>query len=827
MVYTESREISIPLHNLFARVILPFNLDKPYSYHVPGEYAQILKPGMRVEVQFGRSKIYAGLVSEIYNELEVPARYKTILSVLDEVPIVTSYQLNTWFWMAEYYCCSIGEIMAAALPAGFKLDSESKITLHHEFDHNATELNDDEYMVTEALTIRKELTVEEVQQIVNKKSTKKLINQLVEKGVIVVEEELKSGLQEKKEDYLILDPIYKSNPDLLTQALDSVTKSELQTNILLAFIQYAKPDYEISKKELSRHVTISPTALKALEKKNIISIQRRKTNRIVRTHLDIELPPLSEEQLEAINKINAAFIDDTEVALLYGITGSGKTRVYSEFIKKAADAGGQVLYLLPEIALTSHLLGRLKKYLGHNLYIYHSRISQRERIETWKSVMNGAPLTVAARSGVFLPFKNLKLIIVDEEHDPSYKQNEPNPKYQARDTAIWLAKLYGAKVILGSATPSIETWYNVSLKKYGFAQLKYRYSELPLPEFELVDLYAETKTRTEPFIISKILHDGILRALRQKEQIILFQNRRGFAPQQNCSNCKWHAECPNCDISLTYHKHINKLTCHYCGYQRELYDSCPDCGKKTINLKGYGTEKIEIELNTLYPDARISRLDYDTARSLSQYQNILDKFEAKEIDILVGTQMISKGLDFDHVAVVGILQADSIFYYPEFRSNERAYQLITQVAGRAGRKNKQGKVYLQAFNLNHDVIRYIIHYDYEGLALKEINDRMEAQYPPIIKLIEITVKHKKSEMADLACLRLSSLLQEKFGSRISNPLLPGISRLRNLYLRTLIIKCERNRSILSEIKHGIKATIPEVMKIPGLGSTRFSVDVDP
>ena len=827
MAFTESREISIPLHNLFARVILPFNLDRPYSYHVPADLSQTLKPGMRVEVQFGRSKIYAGLVSEMYNELEIPTRYKTILSVLDDAPIVTGHQLSTWYWMAEYYCCSIGEVMAAALPAGFKLDSESKITLHHDFDYNAAELNDDEFLVAEALSMRKELTVDEVQQIINKKSTKKLINQLVEKGVIIVEEELKSGLQEKKEDFILLDSLYKSNPDLLTQALDHVAKSDIQTNILLAFIQYAKPNYEISKKQLAKHVDISPAALKALEKKNIIKIERRKVNQDISTKLDIELPPLSAEQEDAINNINAAFEKGQLISLLHGITGSGKTRVYSEFIKKASSEGGQILYLLPEIALTSHLLGRLKKNLGSNLKVYHSRISQRERIETWKSVMDGAPLTVAARSGVFLPFKNLKLIIVDEEHDSSYKQNEPNPKYQARDTAIWLGKLHGAKIILGSATPSMETWYNVKIKKYGFAQLKNRFSDLPLPEFELVDLYMESKTRTEPFIISKILHEGILRALRQKEQIILFQNRRGYAPQQHCSNCKWHAECPNCDISLTYHKHINKLTCHYCGYQRPIFEECPDCGNKSIHLKGYGTEKIEIELNNLYPNARISRLDYDTARSLAQYQNILDRFEEKEIDILVGTQMISKGLDFDHVAIVGILQADSIFYYPEFRSNERAYQLITQVAGRAGRKNKQGKVYLQAYNLNHDVIRYIIHYDYEGLAEKELNDRNEAQYPPMVKLIEITVKHKKPEMADLACLKLSSLLQEKFGTRISNPMLPGISRLRNLYLRSIIIKSERNTTILSEIKQSIKDLIPEVMKFTGLSSTRFSVDVDP
>lgn len=827
MTFENLNTTSFPSHNLFARVILPFNLDRPFSYHIPSDMVHLIQPGIRVEVQFGRSKIYAGIVVEIYHELEVPAKYKTIQSVLDETPIVTAHQLKTWFWMAEYYCCSIGEVMAAALPAGFKLDSETKITLHHDFELDTAELSDDEFLITEALSIKNSLTVSEIQKIINKKSTKKVLDDLVQKGVIIVEEELKSGLQEKYEDYLVLDPLYKGHPDVLVQALDFVAKSEIQTKILLAFIQYAKPGYEISKKQLSKHVEITATAIKGLIKKNILQIQKRKVTREFAKDIDFSLPPISAEQAEAIDKLKSAFSSGLHTGLLYGITGSGKTRVYSEFIKDTLEQGGQVLYLLPEIALTTHLISRLKKNIGNHFCLYHSRISQRERIETWKQVLLGAPVTVAARSGIFLPFNNLKLIIVDEEHDPSYKQNEPNPKYQARDMAIWMSNLYGAKVLLGSATPSIETWYNSQIKKFGVAHLSNRYSEVPLPEFELVDMYMEGKSRVEPFIISHRLHDEIQRALRQKEQVILFQNRRGFAPQQHCTNCHWHAECPNCDISLTYHKHLNKLTCHYCGYQRLLYEECPDCSKKTIELRGFGTEKIEIELKKLYPEARVSRLDYDTARSLTQYQEILDKYEERKIDILVGTQMISKGLDFDHVSLVGILNADTIFYYPDFRSNERAYQLITQVAGRAGRKNKQGKVILQAHNLNHDLIKYIINYNYEELAQKEIHDRSESQYPPMIKLMEITVKHKKAEMADQACLILSNMLRASFGDRVSFPLMPGISRIRNLFLRILIIKSERNVAMLSTIKQSIKNAIPDVLKIPGLSTTRFSIDIDP
>ncbi|MEP7267642.1 MAG: primosomal protein N' [Saprospiraceae bacterium] len=827
MAFSDHIDLNFPSHNRFARVILPFHLEIPYSYHIPSDLIEKLQIGMRVEVQFGRSKIYAGLVCEIYHELEIPARYKSILSVLDESPIVTEQQFKTWFWIADYYCCAIGEVMAAALPAGFKLDSESKITLHEDFDQDFSELTDDEYLVAEALAIKKAITVKDVQKILNKKSIKKIIDQLVEKGVIVAEEELKAGMKDKREEYIVLEKAYQANPDFLVQALDRVTRSEHQTQILLAIIQYARPNHEISRKNLAKHLDIHVPALKSLEKKGIIRLEKRTVKKNIATHLDISLPPLSEDQQHGIKIIKETFDEGKRVCLLHGITGSGKTRVYSEFIHEIVEQGGQVLYLLPEIALTTHLIDRLRKNLGNNLNLYHSRINQRERIETWKAVMRGAPVTVSARSGIFLPFKNLKLIIVDEEHDPSYKQSDPSPRYQARDTAIWLANEYHAQVILGTATPSIESWYNVKQKKYGYVHLNKRFSDIPLPEFELVDLYTESKASVEPFIISNALNDAIKRALRQKEQVILFQNRRGFAPQQHCNNCKWHAECPNCDISLTYHKYVNKLICHYCGYQRALYTECPDCGKNTIALKGFGTEKIEIELKNLYPEAKVARLDHDTTRSVTSFQELLDKFEAKEIDILVGTQMISKGLDFDHVALVGILQADSIFYYPDFRSNERAYQLITQVAGRAGRKNYQGRVFLQAYNLSHAVIKYIIQYDYEGLAEKELDDRAHSQYPPYTRLIEITVKHKKEEFADQACLHLTNLLQEKFGNRVSGPLMPGVPRIRNRYLRNILIKMEKSNSLIHSVKQSIKESIPEVLKMTGFSTSRFVIDVDP
>ncbi len=827
MALLDTIDFELPQHNLFARVILPLNLDLVYSYHIPTEFIAKTSPGVRVEVQFGRSKLYSGLVSEIYHELELPRKYKSILSVLDEAPIVTEAQLNLWYWMSEYYCCSVGEIMAAALPAAFKLDSDSKIALHPDYEQDFTELDDNEYLIAEALSLKKAITVEDVQKILNKKSIKKIIDQLAAKGVILVEEELKAGVRDKKEDFILLDKKYRTDPDFLVQALDLVKKSDLQTQVMLAFIQYARPLHEISRKELAKHVELSAAVLKALEKKGILYLEKRTVQKNIIQSLDIKLPPLSEEQSEAIKRLQDSFEGGKQVSLLYGITGSGKTRVYTEFIKKTVEAGGQVLYLLPEIALTGFLINRLKQTLGTNLYVYHSRISQRERISTWQAIMQGAPMVLSARSGVFLPFKNLKLIIIDEEHDPSFKQHEPSPRYQARDTAIWLAHQSGAKVILGSATPSVESWHHTLHGKYGLAQLKKRFSDQPLPEFELVDLYQEQKTKVDPIIISQTLNDAILRALRQKEQIILFQNRRGYAPQQHCSNCQWHAMCPNCDVSLTYHKFLNKLICHYCGYQRPLFKECPDCGKSSIALRGFGTEKIEDELKVLYPTTRIARLDLDTARSSANYLELIEKFELREIDILVGTQMLSKGLDFDHVGLVAILQADSIFYYPDFRSNERAFQLITQVAGRAGRKENLGKVLLQVFNLRHEVLKYILMYDFEGFAEKELKDRLVANYPPFVRLIEILVKHKKPELADQACLKLTQLLQHQFGDRILGPLLPGIPRLRNYYLRNILIKMEKNTQILSDIKQAIKLFIPQVMKIPGLSSTRFNVDVDP
>ncbi len=819
--------LELPRHNYFARVLLPLNLDLVYSYHIPAEYLDKIKPGVRVEVQFGRSKLYAGLVAEVYQELELPRKYKSILSVLDETPIVTPDQLKAWYWMADYYCCSVGEVMAAALPAGFKLDSASKIGLHPDYEQDFSELDDQEYLIAEALSLQKAITVDDVQKILNKKTIKKIIDQLVAKGVILVEEELKTGIRDRKEDFIVLNDRYTGDPDFMVQALDLVKRSDLQTQVMLAFIQYARPHAEIARKELARHVDVSVSVLKALEKKGIFKLEKRVVKKEIIPFLDVNLPALSDEQSAAIQNLNSSFDAGREVSLLYGVTGSGKTRVYTEFIKETVQAGGQVLYLLPEIALTNFLIHRLKQTLGSNLYTYHSRISQRERIETWQAVMGGAPMVLAARSGVFLPFKNLKLIIVDEEHDPSYKQHEPNPRYQARDTAIWLAGLSGAKVILGSATPSLESWHHAHNGKYGLAQLKKRFSDRPLPEFELVDLYLEQKNKVDPVIISQTLHEAILRALRQDEQIILFQNRRGYAPQQHCANCQWHAMCPNCDVSLTYHKYVNKLICHYCGYQKPLFIECPDCGKSTISLKGFGTEKIEDELKFLYPDRRVARLDLDTARSSSSYQELMEKFEERKIDILVGTQMLSKGLDFDHVGLVAILQADSIFYYPDFRSNERAYQLITQVAGRAGRKANLGKVILQVYNLNHAVLKYILAYDFEGLAEKELQDRKVSGYPPFLRMIEITVKHKKEVLVDQACLKLTQLLQQRFGDRVIGPLLPGIPRLRNFYLRTILIKMEKSIQLLNEVKLEIRQNIPEVMKLPGLSTTRFSVDVDP
>ncbi|MEP7322317.1 MAG: primosomal protein N' [Saprospiraceae bacterium] len=814
-------------HNLFARVILPLNLNILYSYHIPSQFIEQVKPGIRVEVQFGRSKLYAGIISEVYQELELPLKYKSILSILDDEPIITPLQLKSWHWIAEYYCCSLGDVMAAALPAAYKLDSESKIVLHPDFEQDFSELNDQEYLVAEALAIRSVITIEQVQKILNKKSIKKIIDQLVAKGVILMEEELKAGLQDKKEDFIILGPKFKGDPDLMVGALDLVTRSELQTQVVLAFIQYARPHHEISRKALAKHVDVNAAVLKALEKKEIFIIEKRSVNPETSKQLEINLPELSSDQRNAIASIQYSFNEGTQVSLLHGVTGSGKTRVYTEFIRDIVSQGGQVLYLLPEIALTTYMINKLKQNLGSNLNIYHSRISQRERIRTWKAAKQGAPLTIAARSGIFLPFHNLKLIIIDEEHDPSYKQHDPDPRYHARDTAIWLASQCGAQVILGTATPALESWHHATQKKYGYAYLENRFSQNPLPEIELVDLYAESKNKPEPVIVSPALHDGIQRALRQKEQVILFQNRRGYAPQQHCSNCHWHAMCPNCDVSLTFHKFLNKLICHYCGYQRSLFTECPDCGKSTIALKGFGTEKIEEELIKLYPAARIRRLDYDTARSPKAFQEILDQYEQKKIDILVGTQMLSKGLDFDQVALTGILQADSIFYYPDFRANERAFQLITQVAGRAGRKEAHGRVYLQAFNLNHPVIPFIIHYDYEGLAEHELKDRQTTSYPPYTRLINLTLKHKKPELADQGCLHLSQLLESKYGERILGPLLPGIPRLRNYYLRSILIKMEKNSKLILDIKKDIRSGIEEVLKIPGLSSTRFSVDVDP
>jgi primosomal protein N' (replication factor Y) len=541
-----------------------------------------------------------------------------------------------------------------------------------------------------------------------------------------------------------------------------------------------------------------------------------------------ETDSLSQQQERALAELAEAQKEGgPDVCLLYGVTGSGKTRVYIELIREVLRQGGQVLYLLPEIALTTQLVNRLQKVFGNDVAVYHSRVNNQERVEVWKSAMAGKPLILAARSGLFLPFQNLRLVIVDEEHDPSFKQYDPAPRYHARDTAVFLAKLYGAKTLLGTATPSLETWHNATTGKYAMVKMPERFGGLKLPDIQTIDLREQHRNRQMQSIFSKPLLEQLQLALDNGEQAILFQNRRGYAPILECQVCGWNAECRYCDVTLTYHKHTDRLRCHYCGYVQEPAKTCPACGSGKITLKGYGTEKIEDELKIFLPNARIARMDLDTAGTKSNLTALLNDFEERRLDILVGTQMVTKGLDFDNVALVGVLGADALTKYPDFRSGERAFQLLTQVAGRAGRKNKQGRVLVQAFDPQHPVVQDVLRANFEGFAQRELKERFEFKYPPFQRLIHLELRHKKPKTVDEAATFFAKTLRAKLGDRVLGPVIPNIARVRNYFCQDILLKLEKSAPLLSDAKALILHTVQITVGKPGWSQVQVAVDVDP
>ena len=812
---------------IFVNVLLPIAVPKPFTYLVPEEYKDLIEFGIRVEVQIGKNKLYAGIIIEVHHNQPIGYVVKPIISIIDKSPIITLKQWELWKWMAAYYCCSPGEVMNAALPAHLKLSSETQFLLNPVFSESLPELSDKEYLIAEALQVRNFITINDVRLILDLKNVIPVVNSLIKKGVIFSEEEIKQKYSVLKAQFIRLLEPYRSDYETLKYAFDEIQNSEKQTQALLAYVQMTRTGQWVKLVELIHSADISRQILASLVKKNIFEIAERDISRINSSkEFDFANDTLNEEQQSALDQIQTHF-SSKNVVLLHGITGSGKTHIYTALSQEYLEHGGQVLYLLPEIALTTQIIARLQKVFGNDIVIYHSRMNNQERVEVWEAVMSGKKMILSARSGLFLPFKDLKLIIVDEEHDSSYKQDDPNPRYQGRDLSIFMASLFGAKVILGSATPSVETYKNARDGKYGLVTIMQRFGGIDLPEFIVVDIKEEAKFRKMQAHFSSVLLDYLQLALDRNEQVILFQNRRGYAPVIECTVCNWSLGCPNCDVNLTYHKSSSSMRCHYCGCSTLIPVSCPACGNPTLEMKGLGTERIEDELSIYLPDAKVSRLDLDTTRKKDAVAKIFSDFENRKIDILVGTQMVTKGLDFDNIGLVGVINLDQLYKYPDFRSNERAFQLITQVAGRAGRKDKRGKVILQSANISHPLLQLILANDFIGFFEREIEERRNFFYPPFSRLIHVRIRHKSIEITQKAADYIAVKLREHLSYRVQGPAEPTVNRIRGLYIRELLIKLERKNTMLSESKKWILLYCNEVTKQAGCSSIKVTVNVDP
>lgn len=810
---------------LFVEVVLPLSLAKNYMYRVPFDLNEQVAVGKRVVVQFGKHKIYTALVKSISHTAPELYQAKYIIDVVDEHPVITAEQLQLWEWMTNYYLCNEGDVMSAALPAGLKLASETIIVLREDVETEET-LTAKESTVVAALRSQLRLTVDEVSVLLGQKTVYPVINSLIEKGVIYIAEEVVEKYRPLLKSFVALSGFYQEEAHL-KQLFTVLERAPKQLNALLTYIKLYRQQNLIPKQQLLEESGCGQAAFKALVDKEIFKVDKRPVSRLSENEDDFVLNfELSTVQDMALKAIEAQF-KEKDVVLLHGITASGKTQVYIKLIEKAIAEGGQVLFLLPEIALTTQIVQRIQHYFGEAIGVYHSKFNNNERVEIWNKVLNGKyKVVLGARSAVFLPFKSLKLIVVDEEHEQSYKQQEPSPRYQARDVAVYLAHLYKAKAVLGSATPSIESYYNAVNDKYGLVTMNARYGGVELPLHEVVSISEETKKKKMVSYFSELLINEIGQAIEQKEQVILFQNRRGYATILICATCGFAPKCVNCDVSLTYHKTSGKLHCHYCGYHQSSINICPACGSVHIEQKGFGTERVEEELSLVFPEARIARLDVDSTRTKNGLMQIITDFQDKKTDILIGTQMVAKGLDFDNVTLIGVINADTLFNYPDFRAFERSYQLLAQVAGRAGRRDKQGKVVIQAYDDQHRIIKQVIENKYLEMYHDELAERRQFLYPPFTRLIFINIRHKDQDILNVAAQHFANMLKSQLGKRVLGPEQPMVSRIRNYYIRQVIIKSDRDTAV-RKVKAILKDTILQFQTEKDYRGANIQVDVDP
>ncbi len=813
---------------MFADIILPLNMPQALTYGVPVDMQEALRPGMRVEISLGKNKQYSGVVERIHHDKPDAYDVKPIRSILDEVPVVNEKQLKFWHWISGYYVAAPGEVMHAALPAHLKLMGETRVQWAPQEEKAIYHWSDAAYVAVEALEMRKELSISELRNIVGVRFFAAVLNELLDAQTIIINDALEPSYRPRREKIIALAAAYKEEKELM-QLFDQLSRAPKQLNLLMAYTELSIKNSAVRQQDLLERSDATAAQIKSLVDKGVFTVTEVDIDRLNymgnNVVKEIEFTPAQQKAYTELEKS----LNDDNVTLLHGVTGSGKTLLYIHEIKKYLAVGKQALFLLPEIGLTTQLVNRLLAYFGEELGVYHSRFSNNERVEIWEKVQRGKyKVVVGPRSALWLPFDKLGLIIVDEEHDASYKQKDPAPRFHARDAAIYLASLHGAKTILGSATPSVESLYNAQQGKYALVQLKERYLGVNMPAIEIINAKSlETIRKQGIRLLTPELRQAIVEALQQKKQVILFQNRRGYAPFQLCTVCGWVPHCKNCSVSLTYHKSTDKLHCHYCGMRYAILHTCPQCGSNKLVSKSFGTEKIEEEVQQIFPKARVARMDVDSMRGKHSMQELLDLLEKQKIDILVGTQMVVKGLDFASVGMVGILSADSLLSYPDFRVNERAFQLMEQVSGRAGRVDGAGKVYIQAHNIQHPVLRFVQEHDVRGFYETEIQYRQQFAYPPFVRLIKIMFKHKDEPKAIQAAAQLANTLKTIEGIQVQGPVPALVSRVRNYYIQEVWIKLGRDVKQLDRVKQFLKEERQHITAQKGNTSLQILFDVDP
>lgn len=813
---------------MFAEVIIPLAIPKTYTYAIPEELVSMAIPGVRVEVTFGRQKRYSGIIKSLTVKAPQGFEPKPIIQILDPEPVVYPRQLQLWQWMANYYMCSEGEVMAAALPTQLKLSSETILVLNEEYGDDFSELDDQEYLVAEGLQVKKELKMEEVQGILDIAHVYPVVKRLLEKKVCMAWESLKEKYTPKRENFIHLHPDYHKEEALAELLNNWNNRAPKQMELLLAFLHLQKTEGEVRQAELLKKSGATSSQLSALVEKGVLKVSKQAVDRLQleakEVKIDFTLSPLQEKSLDQIQ----AQLKEKEVCLLHGVTASGKTQVYIKMMEEQVLAGKQVLYLLPEIALTAQIIRRLQQHFGGYIAIYHSKFNPNERVELWNRVKKGEiRIILGARSSLFLPFANLSLIIVDEEQDASFKQQDPAPRYNARDVALYYARLWDAKVVLGSATPSIESYALATAGKFGLVEMFERYGGVELPGIETADMRAMVDNMLVKQMITPQLKEAIELALKEKKQVILFQNRRGYAPYKICGTCGNIPHCEHCDVTLTYHKLHHKLQCHYCGATYPVVLTCVACGSAQWVERNFGTEKVEEELISMFPDHTIARMDVDTVKGKTAHDEIIRNFENHRMDILVGTQMVVKGLDFEHVALVGILDADGLLSFTDFRVNERAFQLMEQVSGRAGRRGEKGKVVIQTTNPSHPIISLVKAHDYKAFYTMEMESRRLFHYPPYTRLIQMFFRHVDKGRAQDAAQFFASRIQPVFGDYLIGPAEPVVNRVRNRYIFEILLKLPRDGSKNSLARTHIHQTLSMMQNDTAFKSVHVQVNVDP